>query len=56
MELTHLFPQLKDEVCSPGGVTINAIYSMEKAGVRAAMMDAVDACVKRNYELARYNE
>ena len=56
LELTPLFPQLKDEVCSPGGVTINAIYSMEKAGVRAAMMDAVDACVKRNYELARYNE
>ena len=49
-------PQLKDEVCSPGGVTIDAIYSMEKAGVRAAMMDAVDACIRRNYELARLNE
>lgn len=45
--------ELKDEVCSPGGVTINAIYSLEKAGVRAAMMDAVDACIARNYELAK---
>jgi len=45
--------KLKDEVCSPGGVTIDAIYSLEKAGVRAAMMDAVDACIARNYELAK---
>ena len=51
--LTSPFYQLKDEVCSPGGVTINAIYSLEKAGVRAAMMDAVDACIARNYELAK---
>lgn len=39
--------KLKDAVCSPGGTTIMGIYEMEKAGVRAAMMNAVtEALVK----------
>lgn len=47
--------QLKDEVCSPGGSTITGVYQMEKAGVRAALMDAIEACTKRSEELGRQN-
>lgn len=37
--------QLKDEVCSPGGTTIRAVAALEKGGMRAAVMDAIRACV-----------
>ncbi|MDG1897293.1 MAG: pyrroline-5-carboxylate reductase [Fuerstiella sp.] len=42
---------LKDAVTSPGGTTIAAIHEMEKAGVRAALMNAVAASTKRSQEL-----
>ena len=38
---------LKDEICSPGGTTIEAVKALEKGGFRAAVMDAVAACVKK---------
>ena len=38
---------LKDEICSPGGTTIEAVKTLEKGGFRAAVMDAVAACVKK---------
>jgi len=38
---------LKDAVCSPGGTTIEAIYALEKAGLRAAVVDAVNACARK---------
>jgi pyrroline-5-carboxylate reductase len=45
--------QLKDEVCSPGGSTIEGVLSMEEAGVRAAMADAVMASYEKNLKLGK---
>ncbi len=44
---------LKDAVCSPGGTTIEAIYALEKAGLRGAVMDAVDACVQKAAKMGK---
>jgi len=38
---------LKDAVCSPGGTTIEAVSTLETFGMRAAVINAVDACVKK---------
>nr|XP_018909946.1 PREDICTED: uncharacterized protein LOC109039069 [Bemisia tabaci] len=43
--------QLKDQVCSPGGTTIAAVYALEKAGVRGGMMDTINAAVARSKEM-----
>lgn len=45
--------QLKDQVCSPGGTTIQAVKVLEEKGMRAAVMDAIDACIERSKELAK---
>ena len=42
---------LKDKVASPAGTTIAAIASLEKNGVRSAMIQAVEAVVSRADEL-----
>ena len=42
---------LKDMVCSPGGTTIQGVRALERAGIRGAVMDAVDACVERAKQL-----
>ena len=42
---------LKDNVCSPGGTTIEGIYALERGGMRAAVMDAVGATVEKNNRL-----
>ena len=44
---------LKDMVTSPGGTAINALYSMEKTGLRAVLMDAVAVATRRSQELGR---
>lgn len=43
--------ELKDMVCSPGGTTIAAVKVLEEKGMRAAVMDAVEACVNKAREV-----
>ena len=48
--------QLREAVTSPGGTTIAAIRELEQAGVRAALLNAVQAAMTRAQELARAHE
>ncbi|MCM1215243.1 MAG: pyrroline-5-carboxylate reductase [Lachnospiraceae bacterium] len=43
--------ELKDMVCSPGGTTIEAVKALEEGGMRAAVMDAVEACIEKSQRL-----
>lgn len=43
--------ELKDMVCSPGGTTIQAVKVLEEKGFRAAVMDAVEACIETSKNL-----
>ena len=45
--------QLKNEVCSPGGSTIQGVCTLEQRGVRAAFMDAVIAACEKNAALGK---
>lgn len=40
--------ELKDMVCSPGGTTIQAVKVLEERGMRAAVMDAMEACIEKS--------
>lgn len=42
---------LKDEVCSPGGATIHGVHELEKGGLRATLMNAVEKSANRAKEL-----
>ena len=44
--------ELRDQVTSPGGTTIAGIHAMERAGIRAALMDGVEACLAKSDKMA----
>lgn len=44
---------LKDNVCSPGGTTIQGVRKLEESGFRGAVMDAVIAAWEKTLDLSR---
>ena len=43
--------ELKDMVCSPGGTTIEGVKALEEMGMRASVMNAINACVEKSKKL-----
>ena len=48
--------KLREAVTSPAGTTINAIRELENHGVRAALLDAIEAARDRSAELGRLHQ
>ena len=44
--------ELKDAVCSPGGTTIEAVASLEKNGLRSAVIDAIRVCAEKSRKMS----
>lgn len=51
LESGHHPGTLKDAVCSPGGTTIQGVRTLEQAGFRGAVMDAVIAAYEKTLAL-----
>lgn len=50
---TGLHPAvLKDQVCSPGGTTIEAVQALEENGMRSAVMKAMIACADKSKQMS----
>ncbi|MDR1439722.1 MAG: pyrroline-5-carboxylate reductase [Clostridiales bacterium] len=47
--------ELKDNVCSPGGSTIEAMRVLEKTGFRSSVIEAMLACNEKADEVAKAN-
>lgn len=39
--------KLKDDVCSPGGTTIEAVYTLEKNNFRGSVISAMESCTEK---------
>lgn len=48
--------ELKDEVCSAGGTTIYGVHALEKGGLRAILIDAVEAATQRSIQMGKSNK
>ncbi len=44
--------KLKDDVCSPGGTTIEAVDMLERKGLRGAVLAAMEACGQKSRQMA----
>ncbi|NLI60841.1 MAG: pyrroline-5-carboxylate reductase [Clostridiales bacterium] len=53
LELNEHPAVLKDMVCSPGGTTIEAIYTLEKNSFRGSVMEAVRNCALKAEQIDR---
>jgi pyrroline-5-carboxylate reductase len=40
--------QIRDNVTTPGGTTIEAIYEIEGSGIRQALIRAIEAATKKS--------
>jgi len=47
---------LKDQICTPGGTTIEAVKVLEEKGFRAALIDAVDACARKSQKMLKKDD
>ncbi len=45
--------QLKDNVCSPGGTTIEAVKVLEEEGMRKSIIKAINACIDKSKEMSK---
>lgn len=45
--------ELKDQVCSPAGTTIEAVAALEKNGFRNSIIEAMNECTKKARELGK---
>ncbi|MCP3741698.1 pyrroline-5-carboxylate reductase [Rossellomorea sp. BNER] len=45
--------ELKDQVCSPGGATIEAVATLEKNQFRGAILKAMEECTRKSVKLGR---
>ena len=43
--------ELKDQVCSPGGTTIEAVRVLEEKGFRSSVIEAMKACEEMSRSL-----
>ncbi|USK56397.1 pyrroline-5-carboxylate reductase [Cytobacillus solani] len=48
--------ELKDEVCTPGGATIEAVAELENKGFRSAILSAMESCTAKTNSLSQKNE
>ncbi len=45
--------KLRNDVCSPGGTTIDAVAALEKGNFRGAVMDAMEACAEKSRSMGK---
>ncbi|MEG0512003.1 MAG: pyrroline-5-carboxylate reductase [Clostridia bacterium] len=43
---------LKDNICSPGGTTIEAVQVLDKNGFRGIVMEAMDVCAQKSHKMS----